>query len=230
MAKQSGVRVADRRAANRQPSRCKLPCRVLRLTEEGPWTATVRNISAEGIGLVANRPFGRGTLITVELPSGANGEGEPRLVKVTHSRPQVGNPRWWVLGGFFARRLGRDVLARICARAPAILRQAERRTTARHTTRLKAPCRLVRASEEGPWQVSIRNVSSKGIGLISNRAFRPGSVLTVELPLLANQHVRQAEPRLVRITHVRPQSSGKWWVLGGLFARPLTREEVDGLL
>src|SRR5262249_21942121 len=79
-------------------------CRLKRATETVSWIAILRNISAEGIGLILNRRVKAGMLLTVELP-GTNGKpGALKAIKVTHAAAQSGSP-WWVAGGRFASPL-----------------------------------------------------------------------------------------------------------------------------
>jgi hypothetical protein len=49
---------------------------------------------------------------------------------------------------------------------------SERRTFLRYRSRLIVPCRLTRNTGEGPWFATVRNISARGIGLISNRQFK----------------------------------------------------------
>lgn len=215
----------DRRTRSRHASRSKFRARLKRATEEGTWMATVRNISAEGIGLVTNRPFKPGMSLTMELPTDPKFIGKPVLVLVRHARQEPGK-REWVLGGTFSRKLTNDELAALRSRSPAILPHHERRTTVRHTTRLKAPCPVIRISEEGPWYATIRNVTEKGIGLIANRPFRPGMLLTVELP---DKRGELGHTRLLKVLHARPQPGNQWWILGGEFMTRLTSPELDAI-
>ncbi len=215
----------DRRTRSRQMSRAKFRVRLKRATEEGTWMATVRNISAEGIGLVVNRPFRAGMSLTMELPTDPHFVSKPVLVQVMHARQQPGKQEW-VLGGTFSRKLTHEELTSLRSRSPAILPHHERRTTVRHTTRLKSPCPVIRIAEEGPWYATIRNVSDKGIGLIANRPFRRGMLLTVELP---DKRGELGKPKLLKVLHARPQPGNQWWVLGGEFLTRLSAAELDGI-
>ena len=104
---------------------------------------------------------------------------------------------------------------------------SERRTTVRHPSRQKNPARLTRATGEGPWMVRIRNVSAEGVGLIANYPFKRGMLLTIELPTKAG---KLGMPRHIKITHASVQGNNGWFVLGGVFASRLTKEEMDALL
>jgi hypothetical protein len=218
----------ERRAAMRWPSRTKMPCRLKRVTEEGAWLASVRDISLDGIGLTVNRAFKPGMSLTLELPIQPN-LCKQILVHVRHARRLGGNgngPIWWAVGGVFARKLTREEIEFLRNRAPAILYQSERRTSIRHTTRLKSPCPVIRVSEEGPWLTTIRNVSEHGLGLISNRPFKPGTLLTVELP---DKLGRLGKPRLFRLVHMRQQQGASWWILGGALLSKLLPQEIHQL-
>ena len=96
--------------------------------EEGGWMATVLNVSSDGIGLIANRPFKPGMILTVELP--VNGQGPKRttarLVRITHGKPhpknRLGN-QTWILGGVFVEKLTRMEIERLHSRSPSIVPQ-----------------------------------------------------------------------------------------------------------
>jgi hypothetical protein len=103
----------------------------------------------------------------------------------------------------------------------------DRRTVVRYVSRSKTPCRLRRNTGEGPWLATIRNVSPGGIGLIAGRPFKPGMLLTVELP---RKGQGETVSKLMKVTHAAPRGGSAWWVLGGLFASPLTRDEIASLL
>ena len=100
----------DRRTTIRHASHQKNPARLTRATGDGPWLVRVRNVSADGVGLIANYPFKKGMLLTIELPS-KNGQrfGIPKQIKITHAASQSNNG-WWVLGGVFSSRLTKEEL------------------------------------------------------------------------------------------------------------------------
>jgi len=83
---------------------------------------------------------------------------------------------------------------------------------------------LVHAIEEGPWSVSIRNVSVTGVGLIAERPFPKGALLTVELPR------GSARSRLARVVHTKRQEGSPWWETGSALLAPLTQKELKGML
>lgn len=78
--------------------------RVVRVRHEGPWLATMLNVSHSGIGLILDRPFDAGSFLEVELPSIHRKHLRPRLIRVTHSKRQS-NGNDWEIGGVFLRGL-----------------------------------------------------------------------------------------------------------------------------
>src|SRR5271156_6224179 len=163
----------ERRVFRRIPVKLRVQARLSRVTEEGVWMATIRNISLEGIGLMVNRSVRLGMFLTVEIPSRPPVMRKPILVRVTHARAHTGG-QWWNLGGQFVRKLTKEELDILTARQPVIGPPVERRTSARLTTKFKTACPLIRATEEGPWWASVRNVSLRGVSIIVNRPFRKG--------------------------------------------------------
>jgi hypothetical protein len=104
--------------------------------------------------------------------------------------------------------------------------RSERRTLLRRPSRLRLPCRLTRATGEGPWQATVRNISPGGVGLITGRPFKAGMLLTLEPPT----PTAGVKPKLLKVTHAAPQPGNKWWVVGGVFASPLSEEEMAAFL
>jgi PilZ domain-containing protein len=96
---------SERRTTVRHPSRQRSPVRLTRNNGDGPWLARIRNVSAEGVGLIVDHPFKRGMLLTIELPS-KDGQklGIAKPIKITHAAQQPGS-KWWILGCVFAARL-----------------------------------------------------------------------------------------------------------------------------
>lgn len=226
MPEQSAVAQNERRIFRRVPSQLKIQARLTRMTEEGVWMATVRNISLEGIGLMVNRPAKVGMYLTIELPGKPPMIRKQFLVRVTHAKAHTGG-QWWNLGGQFIRQITKEELSLLTARQPLISPPVERRTAARHTTKIKTACPLVRATEEGPWFATVRNISLRGCGLITNRPFKPNCYVTIELP---TKEGNLGKPRLLRVQHLRVQPGNQWWVLGGQFLTKLTKEELVSMI
>jgi hypothetical protein len=82
---------------------------LIRARGEGPWFASVRNISAEGVGLVSKDFFKPRMLLTIEFPTRSASYGPPKLLCVKHAR-QVPGTNYWALGGVFASSLSAEEL------------------------------------------------------------------------------------------------------------------------
>lgn len=109
--------------------------------------------------------------------------------------------------------------------ALAKVSRSDRRNAGRFASRQKAPAHLTRATTEGSWMASVRNISSKGIGLVANRPVLKGMMLTVELP----GDKGSSQPKLLKVMHTHAGPGSKWWFVGGQFVRELTKEELDAL-
>src|SRR5262249_24231295 len=108
----------------------------------------------------------------------------------------------------------------------ALVPNSDRRTTVRHNTQVKVACRVTRAVEMGPWHASLRNVSIRGVSLMADRPFNPGTIVIAEFP----SQTGKVAQRLIRVIHVRPQTNQKWWVIGASFAKPLSGAELADML
>jgi hypothetical protein len=186
-------------------------CCVQTIVHEGQWLATLRDISIHGVGLVADQPFRPGMLLSLRLPTALH------FVRVLHVRHQRG--RSWVLGGQFDRPLPKKEFDALRTREPSLVPTSERRTVVRHATRLNAACPVAHAIEEGPWWTTIRGVSITGISLLAERPFKPGALLSVQLP-------GPAKATLLRVSHARRQAESKCWVADCAFLTRLPAAQV----
>lgn len=86
----------ERRASVRHQSTAKGSCHTLNASRETSWDAVVRDISAEGIGLMLGRRFEPGVLLSIELPD--NSDGQPRLLlaRVVHATTR--SEGGWLIG------------------------------------------------------------------------------------------------------------------------------------
>ncbi len=88
----------DRRSETRSPCSLTVACN----DQVQPCSATVRDISPSGLGLVSSQPFPSGTTLTIQLRQG----DEVLLSKplrLRHVRKE--GPASWFLGGSFPERL-----------------------------------------------------------------------------------------------------------------------------
>ncbi|MGE3809012.1 MAG: PilZ domain-containing protein [Gemmataceae bacterium] len=195
---------------------------MLRAVEQGPWPAIVRDLTQEGVGLITNQHFEPGTIIDIRLPvrTGDN-LGMPRLVRVQHSSHRGG--KRYRVGALFLQKLTREELASIPSDCTRIL-PGERRRLTRLRTQAKPYCKLIHATCEGPWHSVVKDISCKGIGLVTPFPFKEGMLLTVELPTK-----KLGERWLFRVHHVQTSSS-TWWLLGGRFTRDLGADDLRALV
>jgi hypothetical protein len=178
----------ERRRAPRRRSQLAARCCIHNATEEGAWRATLRACYARTVRMATDRPFRPGLLLSVPLPRGGHGRPRLRFLRVVRLRAQP--EQAWLVEGTADRELGADEL------------DAWRR----------APRRLAHAIEEGPWWASIRDVSATGLSLIARRPFKPGTLLSVQLPGQTS-----GPPTLLRLVRARRQQQSAWWVLGCAF-------------
>jgi hypothetical protein len=95
----------------------ELPARCWTDGAEVGWGAVIRDVSAGGLGLCADRPFGPGALLLVH-PAAPRESGAWALppLRVLHTRPDGG--RGWLVGGQFARPLADEELEALLAERP----------------------------------------------------------------------------------------------------------------
>lgn len=77
--------------------------------KEERWSATVRDVSATGMGLVVARRCDPGTVLEVELEGTTRVPIPPFTMRVVHIRKQAGNA--WLLGCLLDKQLSPDELA-----------------------------------------------------------------------------------------------------------------------
>jgi hypothetical protein len=196
----------------------KVPCSAQRIVEDGPWDVQVILVSASAIRIHARQMFRPGMHVAVDLPA-VSGSTKAHLFRVTQGKERIGTLDWIVEGPFFQKLTAEELTA-----AQRRLATASRNPAAPGWT---TKSRRVRVKEEGPWLVTVQNVSHRGIGLVTDRRFEPGVVLKIELPSILRKHLA---PRLVRVSHSAALPDGAGWATGGVFLRELTEEELQVLL
>ena len=108
------VQGAERRAWIRYPRRLLTMWQLFGSSrQEDSWTAQLRDVSQTGIGLVVNRTFPPGTVLTVRLQTGSRKFSRTMLVRVKHSAAQANGD--WVIGCTFVVKLKDDELRELLA-------------------------------------------------------------------------------------------------------------------
>ncbi len=94
----------DRRATTRFESAKECPCQALSSEKDVRWSAEVKDVSADGIGLLMNRRFEPRTVLTLEIPAKDQTAAHRLLIRVVRVQPMT--KRRWLVGCIFAMRLG----------------------------------------------------------------------------------------------------------------------------
>src|ERR1700692_1945845 len=100
--------------------------------------------------------------------------------------------------------------------------EKEQREAERFPVHATSACVLASPVTEDFGPVRIKNISNKGIGLLTSKSMEPGALLAVKL---GNTAKNITKTMLVRVTHVTPQPGGSFLV-GGVLDTPLTYEEL----
>jgi hypothetical protein len=102
---------------------------------------------------------------------------------------------------------------------------ANRRTAERFPCDLKPSWRVLGRQSGESWGAQVNDISTGGISLRVPCWIKPGTVLVVRLHGAGDRFSR---PLPMRVMHATQRSEGDWLV-GGMFVRPLTDEEVRQL-
>jgi hypothetical protein len=110
---------------------------------------------------------------------------------------------------------------------PSRARQtSERRAWIRFRSRTpEVYWQLFGSKEQDLWPAQVLNVSTRGIGLLLDRAVTTGTILTFKL----SKTDLKAKGYLVRVKHVSPLDSGKFKI-GATFVVPLSDEQLHALV
>ena len=87
-------------------------------------------------------------------------------------------------------------------------------------------CRPIATSQKDSWSASVRNLSTGGVGLLVNRRFELGTLLTVDLE---DAERTSHSSLLVRVVHIAPEANN-CWLLGCAFTHKLTESELLSLM
>jgi hypothetical protein len=98
----------ERRAWVRFPCKIDTSCHSVGAASDRSWPATVKDLSAAGVGLALSRRFEPGTVLTVHLQNSTLSVSRTVIARVVRVRP-LSNGEWGV-GCEFANRLTDDEL------------------------------------------------------------------------------------------------------------------------
>jgi hypothetical protein len=77
----------DRRSAARHRCSLEATCHAIGGGPEGPWPATILELSTTGLGIILPQPLERGTILIVDLATPVAGAPESLSACVIHTRP-----------------------------------------------------------------------------------------------------------------------------------------------
>jgi len=118
-----------------------------------------------------------------------------------------------------------DLQARPTAAAGAAS-LADRRAYVRHPCHLGTSCHPVTSGQGQEWVGQAVNISQGGVGLVLNRRFEKGTLLSVEV---TGSNGQPGRSMLARVAHVCQQSDGSW-MIGCAFANKLSEDDVNAIL
>jgi hypothetical protein len=212
----------DRRASPRHPAKGRAMCRLVSGDDTAPWTATVRELSKYGLGLVLPRPAGAGRLLSVELARDYGMSPRTLIARVIHESRE--SSRAAVVGCAFIKELEDEFLGFFRAGAVQPAGPDCRRWT-RFPCNIETVCYSCDTAPGERRAARILDISAGGIALVVRCQFLRGTLLHFELP----QEMDLADPKiLVRVVRVKNQGDGNW-LLGCEFADQLTDDEVRHL-
>lgn len=219
----AAVATAERRRARRRESRLQMRCCIHNITDNGHWAARITDVSARGLGLIANRTLTTANVVSIQLPGPKQ---SARFLRIEHATP-LPQKGWWRVGGSFRKPLQRADVEGLKLLKAAAGPEDSRRRLARLPVRDCPSLPILHIIEEGVWWASIRDVSATGVCLIAERPFKQGTTLTVQLP----DGQGGLEPQtLLNVVHVRRRAGSPWWTVGCAFERPISKERLRRLV
>lgn len=112
------------------------------------------------------------------------------------------------------------------APAPALPSGAERRRSVRHPCSFRTSCQPISLLEAHTVPVFVRDISTGGIGLVSRAPVPPGTFFAIELQNNTGGESLRLRARIIHATRQDERS----WLLGCLFTRELSADELAALL
>ncbi len=189
---------------------------------EAPTPARILDVSSSGVKMAVGRSFEEGDLLTLELPSSANGGAVSVLACVVHAR-QEGEAEW-ILGCRFSAELNdADLEAFGAVRTkPA---EPDGRNWSRFPCEIKAIYQIIPDEEDVRREAKVLNISAGGVAMVVDYDVRAGALLSAELHAPAGQTVVTI---LACVVHVIAQSEHER-VLGCNFIQELSENDLQAL-
>lgn len=102
----------------------------------------------------------------------------------------------------------------------------ERRAWVRFPCGMETSCQPLASAVGQQWSGHVRDLSAGGVGVVLNRRFELGTLLTIEV--LSNSD-KPSRTFLGRVIHVHSQPDGSWH-MGCRLANSLSEDDVQALL
>jgi c-di-GMP-binding flagellar brake protein YcgR len=186
--------------------------------------ALVRDVSMGGANLVTDRPYNPGQILSLELPTGDDGQGQVVLACVVRAIPEPDDR--WSLGCVFSRELTVEDLEKFGAKK-AKAAGNDQRTWVRYECALRATYQRVGDDQnQATYKAQVLNVSASGVGLLLTEPLEPGALITVTLYSKQGQPVRSI---LACVVHTTDRTNGEQ-AAGCNFIRELAEDELQSLL
>jgi hypothetical protein len=184
--------------------------------------AKIRDISRGGANLLLDCQIAPGQLVSLEVPSPAEGSQSILACVVRSVREPSGR---WALGCVFSRELSEDDLRTLGARR---VRHApeDKRTWMRFPTELHASYQQIGVPDQPAQDAQVLNLSANGIGLLVDEHVDAGALLNVDLIGKNGASVRTI---LSCVVHVNQRGPAQW-ALGCNFIRELGEDDLKGLI
>ena len=198
--------------------------------------AALKDIGTDGLALMVDQLCRKGTVVIMQFAEVAEQFAEPMLLQAEWSREvepaKAGTPAYMVGCSFTSPLSERDLKALLTAvkNAPAPAKEAPVKAPARmdpflvgsasekrsmlRRGGLTVPVTLCRAAGGTPIAASVVDRSLKGLGVLVDRPFTRGSVLTVR------PHGGHAKTLSVQIDVRNCRQKGNQWLLGCHFLQP----------
>lgn len=213
---------SDRRFHVRHVCDLLATCRAAKGENHADVLAAVTNISRGGIGLLTDRSFERGAVLAVELPMATDEPVCKLLACVLHASER--SDGLWSLGCAFVTELEEADLQSFGVQ-PCESTE-EHRTGERHPCELRASYRPIGVRVNKPCRGTVIDVSSYGVGMVTEQEIELGGILRLELHRPGGQSPLKT---LACVVRVEPRGDGLW-LWGCNFIRQMNEKELASLV
>lgn len=194
-------------------------CRRVGAEDGPPALANVVNVSRGGLGLLVNQSFEQGAVIALDAPLA----GGRLLACVVHAKPRADG--WCSLGCSFVTERTEEEL-RCFGMQPRAGETSDRRAGTRIACDLRATYRPLGVGERSRWHARVVNISTCGVGLLTDRAIEVGRALRLEVQGSVEYGPYRTLACVVRVE----RGEGGQWSWGCSFMREFTLRQLSGLV